>query len=544
MSFFPHTRQLAAQPGVQLNPLRDGTDGFAPQPTDQAAAVIGRFKRGRIDAPFRVNRGNLKSKLGLPESLRLSALNEAYVQTSEALDGGAYEFAAVRLITATAINGYAAFVVGLGGTPSSFIKSDTVPIAPFLFHLQMLDCFNDGYRFEVTADKVLAGDGVTAAPATVITLRIREPNSNLMHEFTGSLDPAAVDEQGKDYFIGSVIESQTDLVKIVVSAAATVAVTADCYGRNVDGTAKVATSGVNPLVLFTEGGTGYVAGDYDAAVAKLENGSIDFGYIISGGSQAVALLSKLGALAIRSNRQFAYDIPGNLTPAAAITFANQLAFDSHYIQAYWTPLQTDDPVNGGKAYIGTAGYNIGLRCARNAQTNAYGLAPKNFPVAGKEWPLVRTGVKQMYNPADPELSDLASARINPVIFQRYNDGGKFVYSDSITAAKVSVSSRKLISVSEMSATIDDMVAKYGREILQLPMEAAIKKMTAFLKATFDGARASDWFVASNEQELGEKGYTFKVVRNNIRPNDRMDVTYGCHYDGVVRAIHITQTLSR
>jgi hypothetical protein len=544
MAFYPHTRQLQAQPGVQLNPLRDNTDGFAPAPTDQAFAIVGRFKRGRIDAPFRVNRGNLKVKLGAAESLRLSALNEAYVQTSESLDGGAYEAIVVRLTTSAAKNGYAAFTLGLGGTASTFAVSEAVPAAPFLFHLQMLDCFNDGYRFEVSAEKTLAVDGATLAPAKIITLRIREPNGNLLYEFTGSLDPFAVDEHGKDNFIGSVIESQTDLVKIVVSADAAVASTADCYGRAADGSQKVATSGVSPLVLFTEGGTGYTAADYDAAVAKLENGSLDFGYVISGGSQAVALLSKLATLAVRSNRQFAFDVPGNLNPTAAAAFMAQLNLDSHYCHAYWAPLITDDPVNGGKAYIGTAGYNVGLRCARNAQTNSYGLAPKNFPVAGKEWPLARTGVKQTYNPADPELSDLANAKINPVIFQRYNDGGKFVFSDSITTAKVNVSQRKLISVAEMSSTLDDMVAKFGREIIQLPMATAISKTEKFMKATLDGCRASDWFVASDEPELGEKGYTFMVKRNAQRPNDRMDITYGCHYDGVVRAIHITQTLSR
>jgi hypothetical protein len=540
--YYPHTRQLQAQPGVQLNPLRDNTDGFSPAPTDQAVAVIGRFKRGRIDAPFRVNRGNIKAKLGAAESLRLSALNESYVQTSEALDGGAYEAIVTRLITSAAVNSVLAFKVGLGGTASTFAVSAAAPVTPYTFYLQMLDCFNDGYKFEVSAPKTLEADGVTLAAAKIITLTIREPNGNLLHEFTGSLDQYAVDEQGQDNFIGSIIERQTDLVKIVVDANAVIASTADCYGRNTDGSQKVAASGT--VILFNEGGTGYVVADYDAAIARLENGPLDFGYIIGGGSQATALLSKLAALAVRSNRQFAFDVPGTLNPTAAIAFMAQLNLDTHYCQAYWAPLLTDDPVNGGKAYIGTAGYNVGLRCARNAQTNSYGLAPKNFPVAGKEWPLVRTGVKQTYNPTDPELSDLANAKINPVIFQRYNDGGKFVFSDSLTCAKVSVSARKLVSVSEMSSTIDDMVAKFGKEIIQLPMETAIRKTVAFLEATFKGARASDWLVASDEKELGEKGYTFTVERNKVRPNDRMDVTYGCHYDGVVRAIHITQTLSK
>src|SRR5437764_5215152 len=97
--FYPHTRQLGAQPGVQLNPLRDNTDGFAADASDQVAALVGRFKRGRIDAPFKVNRGNRLAVLGSPESIRISALNEAYVAVAEALDAGASEMVLARLVT-------------------------------------------------------------------------------------------------------------------------------------------------------------------------------------------------------------------------------------------------------------------------------------------------------------------------------------------------------------------------------------------------------------------------------------------------------------
>lgn len=540
--FYPHTRQLGAQPGIQLNPLRDNTDGFVADASDQVAAIVGRFKRGRIDAPFKVNRGNLKAKLGSPESIRISALNEAYVQLYESINSGTYEAVVARLVTSAAVNSYAIFNIAAG--VSAFTSNAVAPTSAYLFYLQHLGCFNDGIRIEVAADKVLDVDGVTSIPAKVITLRIREPNGNLMYEFTGSLDPLAVDEYGKDYFIGSVIAAQTDAVTIGVFSGAAIPITADCYGKNTDGSAKVATTGVNPLVLFSEGGTGYLTADYDNAISKLENGSVDFGYIMSGGTQAVALLSKLAQLAVRANRQFPFDVPGSLAPIAAITFINQLNLDTHYCHAYWAPLTTDDPVNGGKALIGTSGYNVGRRCARNAQTNAYGLAPKNFPVAGKEWPLNRTGIKQTYNPTEYELSDLALAKINPVIFERYNGGGKFVFTDSLTCAKVAASYRKLISVAEMSSTIDDMVSKFGKEILQLPMDIAIKRTNDFLKFTFDACRASGWLVASDDGQLGDKGYTFTITRNQVRPADRMDIAYGLHYDGVVRAIFITQTLSR
>lgn len=98
MSIRPFVRQLGYQPGVQLNPLADNTDGVAPDNSDQVLAVVARLSRGRIDKPFRVNRSNLITKTGVPESMRTSALNEAKLQLNEALESGAYE-AVVQRIT-------------------------------------------------------------------------------------------------------------------------------------------------------------------------------------------------------------------------------------------------------------------------------------------------------------------------------------------------------------------------------------------------------------------------------------------------------------
>jgi hypothetical protein len=264
--------------------------------------------------------------------------------------------------------------------------------------------------------------------------------------------------------------------------------------------------------------------------------------MISGGSQAVALLAKQVALNVRANRDFVIDVPGGLTVAAAETFITQLGLDTEYVSIYWAPLQTDDPVNGGKAIIGTGGLQAGLRCARNAQTNAYGLAPKNFPIAGKDFALPRTGVKQITTPDDiTEKSDLAAAGCNPVLYEKYNSGGRYVFTDSITAKKTN-GYLKLISAAGMAGSIDDMVSKFGKEALQKPMGVAIGLMEKFLEVLFDGARHTGWLVASTDDALGDKGYVFTVTRNAQRPADRMDVTYGLHYDGVARAVYITQTV--
>ncbi|KVN83492.1 hypothetical protein [Burkholderia ubonensis] len=542
MSFYPHTRSLGSQPGVQLNPKRDNTDGFVTDQSDQVISVLGRFKRGRIDQPFLVDRGNIKRKLGKPESLRVSALNEAYVQTYEAVNNGARSAVVCRLTTSLAVNKYLVYAIDTTTGASNWSISAAMPTGSYVFALLDRECYNDGSIYQVSAAKVTDATSGQAVPNDVVTLTILDPDGvTVRFTQTGSLNPSAVDEFGRDYFIGSLLAQQTDLIELAVAAGAQIPVAGDCYGRDANGNSKVASSGVQ--VLFTEGGTAYASADYDRVLASLENSTFDYGYMITAGSQSVAQISKQAALSVRANRHLAVDVPGSLSVDAAITFIKQFNFDQEYVTVYWAPLQTDDPLNGGKAVIGTGGLQVGLRCARNAQTNSYGLAPKNFPIAGSDWVLPRTGVKQLVTPDDiTQKSDLADAGINPVLFEKYNGGGKYVFTDSLTTKKTK-GYLKLASVAEMSGSFDDMVSKYGKEALQKPMEIAIDKMEKFLESLFFGARSSGWLVASDDSALGDKGYAFTVRRNAQRPADRMDVTYGLHYDGVARAIYVTQTVS-
>jgi hypothetical protein len=176
---------------------------------------------------------------------------------------------------------------------------------------------------------------------------------------------------------------------------------------------------------------------------------------------------------------------------------------------------------------------------RNAQTNTKGFAPKNFPIAGREHPLQRTGIKQDYTPTDQELNALARAKINPVLFEIYSGGGRYVFRDSLTCAAVESSLKKLIAVADMSTHIDDSVTRVAKDVLQLPMQVAIKKMDDFLGVYFEAAQAAGWLVRGE----GE-AYKYAVKPNANRPYDRMDVDYWLRYDGTVRQIFVTQTLTR
>lgn len=539
-------RQLGAESGVQLNPLRDNSEIPVSDNADQVFGIMMRATRGRIDKPFKVNRGNVFTKLGKGEQIRVSALNEAWVQVVEALNNGAYEAVVQRLTADDAAISFAKLVVTPVTFANTFSVSAVKPTGTYLLSVKHLDCFNDGIVLEYRADEVKSG-GVAVANDK-ITLRIRDKDGVLLHEFYGSLDSTAKDDYGNSMYLPDVALAQSDAVEITIgTVGATIDPASPAYGYDTNGAEKWAKSGA--LVCFSEGSTAYTTANYNEARVALQYTPYNYAYISSGGTQSPALLGQLAQLAFDTNRQLRFDIPGDLTPDAAITFVEQLnmgaSATAHLMHAYWSPLQSDDPTGiNPKGYFGTATLNIAYACLRNAQTNAKGFAPKNYPIAGRAWPIRRTRITQSYTPRDQELNALARAKINPVLFEVYSGGGRYVFRDSLTSALVESSLKKLISVADMSSSIDDAVTRFGKDILQLPMQIAVKRMSDFLTELFEGAEASGWLVPSNSPEMNGKAWLFDVRPNAVRPYDRMDCSYFVRYDGTVRQIFVTQTLTR
>lgn len=591
----PFTRQLGARSGVQLNPIKDNSERFVGGNSDQIFATVGRFTRGRIDKAFRVNQGNLFRLLGQPTSATVNRLNETLIQIYEAFKNGAYEVVVSRLSVSTAD---LQLMVARNDASGEAWAVEATASSGYLLSVKHLECFNEGVRAEIHAEQVLAEqldataaanialtgstplsiggvtvtDGMrvkltaqtdpeengtyevevtggnyalTAADSEIpvaskiVTLRLKDLDGRELYpDFTGSLDPLAKDEFGVSTYLPSVVSSLTDAVEVVVNNNAEVLPTSSFYGLDGDGMPKFASA---DLVYFTEDSTSYSSTDVDRSIAQLKYSDASFGYLCGGGSRSPLVLSKLIALGVDINKQCAWDVPGDLTPAAAIAFVNQLNIDTHYSQAYWAPLKAADPLNGGMDIIGTSGINIGMRCRRNAVTDANGVPPKNYVVAGKDWPLARTGIIQVYSPSENELDDLAKARINPVIFERYNSGSAYVFTDSLTGAKTE-GDRKLIAVADMSSQVDDWVTGYFKELLQLPMRETIRRGTDFLQLLFEGLETARWLIPS--ADLDNRSFVATVAPNAQRPKDRVDVSYWLSYDGTTRAVYVQQTISR
>lgn len=544
-------RQLGSESGIQLNPLRDNSEIPAGTNSDQIFAIAMRATRGRIDKAFIVNRGNAKLKLGKGEAMRVTELNEAWVQVQEALIKGAYSAVVSRLITDAAALKYIVVaeeldeVTDLPTGNYTFTVTAEIPTAtPYLMCIKHLDCFNDGIKIALHADENRV-DGANAAN-TILTLRLLDKDDDKIAEYTGSLIQGDTDDSGNSRYLPDIIEARTDALEVIIGSTQSIPVNSAMYGYT-SAIADWVESDV--LIYFTEGGTAYTTDDYQRATAQLAETQFDYAYIASGGSKSPALITVLSNLMHDTNRQLRFDVPGDLTPDEAIAFVEQLNLgaspSAHLAHAFWAPFKSKDPTGiNAKGYFGTASLNIAKACARNAQTNAKGFAPKNYPVAGREFPVDRTGIVQTYTPNNYELNALAKAKINPVIYENYTGGGRYVFRDSLTSAQVESSMKKLIAVADMSTSIDDAVTRYGKDVLQMPMEVSVKRMRDFLTTLFEGATASKWLVASSDPEMNGSAWRFSVKPNEVRPYDLMDVEYWLRYDGTNRQIHVTQTLSR
>lgn len=540
----PFSRTIDKRSGVQLNYLNDMSEMPSTTTVAHNMAITGRFARGRIDKAFAVSRNKIKRTLGAAQSLSVSALGEPYVHVYEALKSGAVQAIVSRLVSASATNKLMVATASLLPETAvwALVEEATGATGGYLIAIKHLECFSEGVKAEIHADAATDEAGAPAA-SKIITLQLRDVTTNeiVLGPYKGSLDPAAIDEFGQSFFIGDIVEQYTDLLEVVdVAADASVPITCVFYGKKDNKDAYASA----PLIPFTEGATLYTTEDMDAAVDRIKRSKPTFTYIGGGGTENVALISRLLELGKLINKQVVWDIAGRFTPAAAITFYDSVggATDSMYSQCYWAPIKAANPAVGGIAFIGTSGLNIGLRCARNAQMNAKGIAPRNVVIAGSDYAVNRTKMVQTYEPdEETELEELAVSRINPVLFKDYASGGKYAWIDSLTGARTE-GATKLIAVVEMATYVDDTIASVAQEALQNPMAKAIEKTTKFLERFLPALQSANWLQTSDE--LGGACYSATIQANENQPFEKMNIDTSICYDGTARIIVNQQSVVR
>lgn len=463
---------------------------------------------------------------------------------------------AMATATVNAAGEIASALITSGGTgysapPAAYVPSaiqyrveDEEPVGGFFVSLKHLECFNDGIKIEIHAD-VKRENGVLA-PNDEISMVLRDHEGHTIFTASGSLNPDAKDDFGKSNYLGDIIARLApDVLEAVFDTPSSIPVDSQAYGYDAAGRIKWAKSGV--LVCFDEGGTAYLLEDYIRSRLQLTNTRFGYDYISATGSQSTALLTQLGMLSYNTNRQLRFSAPGWMTPEQAIIFVEQMNFPSsetaHLIHAFWCPVKSDDPLGvNPPGFFGTESLNIAYACRRNAVLDSNGLARKNYAIAGRQFPVNRTGLSQTITLDPGQESALANAKINPVVFSTFSGGQLCVFIDSLTQAPVVNSLRKLISVADMASAIDNLVVRIANDNLQLPMDDCIGRTTRDVRNLLERASASKWLITS--AELEGNSFALDIRPNAARPFDTMDVRYWCSYDRTTRVIMVQQTLSR
>lgn len=612
-TFQSFVRSLGNEPGVQLSPPVDMTEGAQNSATDQIAGVIGRFQRGPIDSAIFVTRDTVSQALGPAGSIRSNPLNECGIQLREALELGtrgavvrriaapnaSRSFAVVRIpggaalsavVTAGAVSelkitaagkhyqtgtlvsfsgpgtGASAKIVanpageitgftdlkgGTGyttaptATPDGSIWYSVSAVEPVNFSLYLDDrhCWNSGVVLSLHAERTPISGAST--PNQVVSLRVIDPlNNNEVTTFTGSLQMGAQDDYGHSIYLPDVIERQAPLYRLTVATGTAIGPeNGNAYGRS-SATGKNLWATSQTLALFNEGTAAYTEETYAEAIKSLTSASgRPFGILMSGGTQSIILLTKLGEASRALNIPFVGDVSGKMTYREAIDFVQGLGFQddtAHLISFYWAPVEAYEPFNGYREVWGTSGVQVGLRCARNAQINSHGFAPKNQPIAGHRFPLPRQQLRQLVAVSDAEKSDLAVGGINPVLF--YNTGGgSYQFGDCLTVVKSRTSDRRLIAVGEMSAHIDNALADYASQLTHKRMKQAVKDMEDFADRFLSNATAAEWLVPSNR--LGGSTFSVTVTPVSDSPKTKMAVYYSTSFDGTLRQAFLQQAIT-
>lgn len=543
------TRSLGYEPGIQLNPTIDSSEGFATDTVEeQTMAGVMRLPRGYIDRAFRVNKGNVATITGKPEAVRKNHLNIAHTQLVEAVKKGARTCLVSRLVGENAVIKWilvnkAAQANDEGLYELEFTLSNEQPTTGFLFAIKHKQCFSDGIKIAVSANEVEADDG-SLQDATYITLTIMDKDENQLDSFTASIDLESLDDDGYPNDMASVIEKYSaDDYEMLIANDAVIGKDTNAYGFNEIGIQREAVSSL--LQAFDEGDVeSFTADQYAAAIEKLEKSETDFIYISSFQSESVSLCSQLGDLAYAKNIQYGLDVPGSFTPKQAIAWLKQLGLKTHLIYALWTPITCFDPSGvSGRLMLGTSAYRCALSCARNAVTNAKGFSNKQYPIAGRNYPLARTGMKQIYTPNKFELSDLAKAGITPVIYQTYQSGSSYVFNDAITLSGKSTSALNLVSSAEIAITLERHICRIAHEFLKFkPMQEAIKDTRKYAGELLEDAETSGWLVKS--EELEGNSWMLSVQASEQKPFDTLVIKTKMRPEGCARQIMITNEVTR
>lgn len=230
-----------------------------------------------------------------------------------------------------------------------------------------------------------------------------------------------------------------------------------------------------------------------------------------------------------------------------VALVNSIGINDARCTVLWSPNKSRHAraatVLARKKWRPCVGDYLGKHLLRNARTNESGIAPLHEPIAGYRYPIVFKDMEKMAGvDLDEEAQNaIASARVIPVIYEEFSDGGHWIYGDALTQYDSKTSALKLTNAAEIATYTTNVVIGIVKKHL-------LKAMSSFIEDVQDEAgsfldKCATAGLLQPSAELDGKYYVLTALPTD-NSFEKATVTLIRRPEGCARQVIFSDTVTR
>lgn len=542
------TKALGAAPGIQWQGVVDQSGGSRSGSLG-VGLFLGAFGRGRLDRAFPVTADTISARLGYDPS------DADYMAVQDALDSG------IPQVWVRRIRAGMAETVAESGTFDNYtlpsrvvtvVAGGTVGLAgssPKLsITFEMEDVMDDGCKLDVAFFQRAGSMTVTGLDDIIARLVWKDSvTGEELYRLSGLLQS----RDGEPSLAQSAEDSELFSVFTVTASVAADAVTAILASAAYNSTGTLGRGKATLTIPAISAGatatppTAYMNAVFDDVRQMADKPK----YIGVAKTSALTTWTLAMRLMDKLNCHLVGELAGNLSIDNAVALAASLDPADHRVALFYNPHPARPrdaiSVRGAKAIRPVIGVQIGYRLLRNAAIDARGIPPLNVPIAGYDFPVRFKGMTASNDVVldEPALNRLAEAKITPVLFERYEDGGRFVFGDLLTQYGGSkTSALRLSNAAEIITFTEDVVLQIIRRHMLRGMNRFIDSADTDCRRFLDGCVTAGLLVPA--EDLDGYPYVLSITPREDRPFDGVNVSLGRRPEGAVRAVYFNDTVNK
>lgn len=409
---------------------------------------------------------------------------------------------------------------------------------------QLDDVFDDPVGVEVAYSARPGAPAVMTAADVIVTITWRDLlTTDVIYQLTGAL------AEGKAESLAQAAEKKDWILQFNVTLSTEMPEALLLSDINVAGNPRnVFTSRKKAILTLpaSEGADGQPPQAYLEAMVDVLTNTPNITYLVLPDLQNLQVLDALTSVVDRLNNHLICEVDGVMEPEQAADFMDSLAIRDQRVSVYYNPNRCLPVgavnVRAKKVWMPCLGVQAGYRLLRNAATTAQGIPRLDVPIAGYDFPLSRRGMEPMYPMGQVQLNRLAEAQINPVIFENYQSGGRWIFGDCLTQYDTKNSQLCLTNAAEIETFTINGVIAITRKNLLTSMQRHLERTFNESKRFLDSCVSAGLLVPA--EELAGQPYSLTVTPREDRPYDASHVRLSRRCMGAARAAYVESTVER